>query len=798
MKRRKLSFLAGIFLLASATFAAAPADWARERDDLLKKLLPAVDRREIAKVDEGELVRFAFIHRVTPEGLSAISSEPQGKAFLDELYTDHKRLSDFVYTVEPVDDAKAALLIWSRLWNAEEPGRRAKYGRLMLGIALLFDTDYPTKIGASNTMRDGSIVNHTQVSKDDPKEIKEFEISPGGRYKWYRDHWEAGALLTDVSEFQAWEFKFIVNMYRPDEDLDWALTGLHEKNKEFFDKPKEEVRKEFGHVVYHMVPYIWPWGGNMDRHLSEMIVNGAVCGGQSDFCQAAAQAHGIPAAKQGGPGHGWMAWKRDKTTWDPTGGGGYDARQASFRNDWAERNMSQSRTNHIANDSSLNRWLLLSYVAREVKKADDEKDLLLRAGAMSADNYNDLDNIIARLTDLKASPADWIKLTDGVEKKILTDHPDACYDVLANLWRIEDEKVLPAMPRDQYLSRLAQRRQFMFSKLADRSDLLDLALSHEIAQLAGTKIDPESRLSPLLKQAGTEAQTLAVGRALLAAVKNEPKKTDRHFDQIMRRLADLPPKDVGARAGLQESMQTFVGFGEARKVIPWKIAGAEKSGNWSFALTDLPKANSPVSVRVLFVPKSGSDGLNIEKLSIQSNGTEVSKAEQGLEIRPQNGAVQSRINLAEFDPKGKYTLSLDYKLPGGDNLAGDLYVVVVPNPDWSKATRVGGYGKEMFDAKATKQWKEVEIADLTPAIKSAGPINIEIRYDSYESGSYAWVKLYKNGKEVAADLHAGNSRANDYQRRFLLNLDNFDPKAKYTLRALMWPMDGWGSVWVAE
>ena len=166
-------------------------------------------------------------------------------------------------------------------------------------------------------------------------------LTADGRYQWYRDAWEAGRLDTEVTEFDPWELKYAVNTYRRDEDLEWALGAMHERNAAFFKKSRAEVRREWGHNTPWMVPYTWDMinkgYGNMSTALDVMAKGGFVCGGQSDFAQAAAQAHGIPAAKQGGPGHGWMAWKpAANAAWDPTGNGGYSPSNSSYRDDWYE------------------------------------------------------------------------------------------------------------------------------------------------------------------------------------------------------------------------------------------------------------------------------------------------------------------------------------------------------------------------------------------------------------------------------------------------------------------------------
>jgi len=807
--------------MAAGARGALPTDWRAEQTRLSAWLQPMLAGDSVPEALAPPLARWELLRRVGPEALSALSNEP---AFLDALWNDPPRLEKFLSNATAHDRADAALALWAQLWNAETPARRAKYDNLMLAIALKWDGAPGQAVSGDFALdASGAIVITTHDKMEDPKHLVTTRLTAAGRYQWYRDAWEAGRLYTDVAEFEPWELKYAVNTYRRDEDLEWALGAMHDRNPAFFKKSRAEVRREWGHNTPWMVPYTWDMinkgFGNMSTALDVMAKGGFVCGGQSDFAQATAQAHGIPAAKQGGPGHGWMAWKpAPDAAWDPTGNGGYSPSNSSYRDDWYEDgDHSQARLQcyglpelHGAALAKAERGFSMAGLARQLGDASAERRWLVLAVRGAGANPYAVDRALERFNQLKgATPADWTPVVAAANDALLKALPDEFYDVLGAAWRLEQAKVLDTLPPAEAAARLAQRRDLLIDMLPERSDLLLHVVQHELAyeKRAGGEADLAAHLTSVLHGATSQGPALALGQVLCDMQRGEPARYDAAATDVLRRVAEVPVTDVGARAATLERLAGPAGqfgFGAGVKLGAWDASvpagGATKEV--SFDLAPLraafpAAARGDATLRLLFVPRGGPHFLKVEKLGVRLAGSEAAKHEPAFEVHPESGPLAVSVDVPALGD-GPAALAISWHGTGGHQFSGDILGLLESRPDWASAVGVGGTGPEQF-AKSLPfgTWREVTVADLTPQIVAGGTLDFEIRYASYAATSYAWLRLYADGAPVAEDLHAGNCRWGDYARRFRLNLASYDPHAKYTLHCLEQKSDGWSTIVMA-
>jgi len=760
------------------------------------------------------LARHELLRRLGPDGLAALRSRPIHTAFTESLWEDRARLEKLIANATARDRMARVIAIWADLYAAESAQLREKYDNLMLAVALHFDAEPGRAVAGDHRINDqGSIMVRTQVDKEDPKKIETAALTPADRYAWYRDRWEAATMVTDPAVFSPWELKYAVNTFRPDEDLDGAQTGLHAKCKEFFAKPRDEIRRGFISVL-HAVPYIWPWGGNMSRHLEEMTVNGAVCGGQSDFFQACAQAHGIPAAKQAGPGHGWPAWKAsEEKGWVLSGNGWYNPSNSSYRDDWYEDGShSQARATlfhlpdlHEDDLCATEAWFSAANAARASGASGDtllEKRLLLGAVLRGGRNPYAFVRAAARFSELgnTVAPGEWTALAMAAEASYLPEWADMFHDVLGHIWRLEEERALKKVSPKIALRRLATLRQEMLDTVSNRGDLLlDLVRRELRFMTAGNREKTiAAHLDSLLDNAMQQGALVALGRARLELETGDPLRTEKVAHGLLEQLAGMPVTSLGERIACTREFSGYLGFAKARRIGSWSsrdLAG----GAAAIALFDLtPLARTehgPAELRVMFIPTEGPHVLAVDRASVVRGDEVLAEHAKLFEVRDGARPAAVTFELPPGEKRINVKLRLEWRAPGGNGFAGRIVARIDPRPDYAGAERVGGWGRELFDfADPARPWQIVQVADLTEHLSGPGPIFLEARYSSYEKGVFAWMKLYENGSEIDADLHAGDSRGNDFARRWRFDLRQHDPKARYTVQALMAPCDGWGQI----
>ncbi len=827
--RRHRICLAGataLWLLISSAAAGLPVDHEAGMDEARRKI-DAVLRLEPGRdpvvpgawtgiVDGARfaLARHELLRRLGPEGLAALRTKPIHAAFAESLWEDRYRLEKLLANATARDRIAPVITIWADLYASESARLRAKYDNLMLAVALHFDAEPGRAVAGDHRIDEqGAILVRTQVDKDNPKKIETALLTPASRYAWYRDRWEAGDMLTDPTAFSPWELKYAVNTFRPDEDLDWAQTGLHAKLEEFFAKPGGEIRRGFISVLY-AVPYIWPWGGNMSRHLEEMTANGAVCGGQSDFFQACAQAHGIPAAKQAGPGHGWPAWKAsEEKGWVLSGNGWYNPANSTYRDDWYEDGShSQARATlfhlpdlHGGDLCATEAWMSAARAARETEgRGALEKRLLLGAVLRGGRNPYAFLRATARFGELGdgVAPGEWTALARAAEAAYLPQHADMFHDLLGRIWRLEEKRALdPVSPRIA-LKRLAALRRALLDTVPDRGDLLLDVVRREMRFMtAGTRPKTiAAHLDSLLDDTEQQGALVALGRARLELEAGDPLRAEKVARGLLEKLAAVPVTSLGERIACTRELSGYLDFSAARRIGSWSSRDLDggAAATVLFDLTALARMiHGPATLKVMFVPTEGPHVLVVDRAAVVRGDRVLAEHRKAIEVREGARPAAIPFELPADEKRVNVKLRLEWRAPGGNGFAGRIVARIDPRPDFAKSGRVGGWGKELFDlADPARPWQVVQVADLTGHLFGPGPIFLEARYSSYEKGVFAWMKLYENGREIDADLHAGDSRGDPSARRWRFDLKRHDPKASYTVQALMAPCNGWGQLMI--
>lgn len=255
------------------------------RDPLKWQLLRAASRQK--------LLQFAFLDTFTPAVIQQLTSEPEGKKFIDRLRKQESWL-EMLMTSGPIENPAQTLAHLAHLWKRDQAcSSENSLQTLSVAVALEYGRrDWPLEQGWT-------------------------------RYAFYRDSQKLELLHPIYDGLEAWEKRYLTghstSMHGGAASQLWLRDNVKlpaEGYRGACWQLAYRLHNDFGDSV-HGSMYYWPFQESFDSFTQMTRFVGGVCGRLSGYGAAAAVANGIPATTMGEPGHCAYTVRVARGEWKP-------------------------------------------------------------------------------------------------------------------------------------------------------------------------------------------------------------------------------------------------------------------------------------------------------------------------------------------------------------------------------------------------------------------------------------------------------------------------------------------------
>ena len=281
------------------------------------------------------------------------------------------------------------------------------------------------------------------------------------------------------------------------------------------------------------------------------------------------------------------------------------------------------------------------------------------------------------------------------------------------------------------------------------------------------------------------------------------KSSDARADLVamIRKRAAENKKPDPARTDALLGLLSKHDFRESSRIGVWMPAQFAKEGEQTLEWDITPMLAKATGEYALHLGFRWTDGapLALKAVRILEDSTELN-ADTGAETADASlKPAVATVRVPKPKPGAKYIVRAT--ATGGADSAGVVLSRAEPVATFNKDewAGIGGWGGKEIKAapEITAGWHEMEF-DATKHISEAGPVFVLFKYNSYGSPRVMNVRLFVDGREVAADLHSCNPMSGANTMYSLRLPPGQKSGAKVTVRALFSPADGWGTVYVKK